>query len=108
MPRLRVVRTDKLTVESWRRVGTVPTRMQKQRHRISLGGQHARRRISALRREAIFERDGYRCVECGEIRRRKLTIDHRIPLAHGGTNEDENLQTMCKECNNRKGDSLPP
>src|SRR5438552_3960763 len=35
-----------------------------------------------------------------------LTIDHVHPLSLGGTNEDGNLQTLCRSCNSRKGAHL--
>jgi 5-methylcytosine-specific restriction endonuclease McrA len=57
------------------------------------------------RRERIYERDGYRCVECGTDE--NLTLDHRIPKSRGGSNEDSNLQTMCAACNQAKADSMP-
>lgn len=34
------------------------------------------------------------------------TIDHKIPLSRGGTNDLENLQPMCGECNRRKRDTV--
>lgn len=33
-----------------------------------------------------------------------LTVDHVVPLALGGTNWPDNLQPLCAECNQRKGD----
>jgi len=35
-----------------------------------------------------------------------MTIDHIVPKAHGGSNDSNNLQTMCWRCNCDKGDSL--
>lgn len=32
-------------------------------------------------------------------------VDHKIPLAKGGTNNQCNLQAMHNACNNEKGDS---
>ncbi len=34
------------------------------------------------------------------------TIDHVIPRSLGGTNKEDNLQLLCKECNEEKGDRM--
>jgi len=49
----------------------------------------------------IWERDNFTCLNCGE--RKRLTIDHIIPESKGGTLVKENLQTLCKSCNSKKG-----
>lgn len=49
----------------------------------------------------IFERDGYRCLHCGTTE--DLTIDHIHPKSRGGTDAVDNLQTLCRSCNCRKG-----
>lgn len=61
-----------------------------------------RKNISPAVKLKIFQRDGYRCVHCGTSD--ALTIDHIQPVSKGGSNEDENLQTLCAPCNSRKGD----
>jgi 5-methylcytosine-specific restriction endonuclease McrA len=58
--------------------------------------------ISQHRRAAIYIRDGHQCVRCGC--KNGLTIDHIIPKAAGGTDGIENLQTLCEDCNQAKGD----
>ncbi len=46
----------------------------------------------------------YKCVACGGwFRKQDITVDHRIPLRQGGTNDLWNLQPMCKHCNSSKG-----
>jgi 5-methylcytosine-specific restriction endonuclease McrA len=52
-------------------------------------------------KEAVFKRDGYRCVVCGRGRGNGLEIhaDHKIPLDKGGTNTIDNGQTLCSEHN---------
>lgn len=48
----------------------------------------------------IFERDNYTCQKCSC--KDNLTIDHKIPLSKGGTNDKENLQVYCLRCNQKK------
>lgn len=56
------------------------------------------------RRERIFARDGYRCHYCrAPFPYRDLTIDHKVPLYHGGPDTDDNKLTACRPCNRRKG-----
>lgn len=50
-----------------------------------------------------MERDGNRCLCCGEDNKRFLQIDHVAPSYYGGNNSLANLQTLCKGCNNLKG-----
>lgn len=57
-------------------------------------------------RDAVLARDGYRCLCCGEERRYMLQVDHVNPRAHGGQNDLDNLQTLCRVCNGGKGDSF--
>ncbi len=42
------------------------------------------------------------CVHCGS--REKLTIDHIVPVAQGGTDRKDNLQALCRSCNAKKRD----
>ncbi|MGC3818621.1 HNH endonuclease [Acinetobacter sp. G11] len=52
-------------------------------------------------RETIFNRDGCICKHCGSTS--DLTVDHIIPVIHGGSDELDNLQTLCRSCNSKKG-----
>lgn len=55
-------------------------------------------------RNAIFERDGYKCVICGRTAREgvELHVDHILPKDKGGQATFENGQTLCSICNLRK------
>lgn len=66
----------------------------------SPGGGHAAK-VSNSRRRRVYERDAYRCVHCGGTE--DLTIDHKHPRIRGGTNAEDNLQTLCRSCNSSKG-----
>ena len=64
-----------------------------------------RRRISPTMRREVFHRDQNTCQFCGAIESRdKLTIDHLVPLAHGGMDEMINYVTACRDCNAKKRD----
>jgi hypothetical protein len=52
-------------------------------------------------RSAVYERDGYACLHCGAMER--LSLDHIHPWSLGGPDTLENLQTLCRPCNSRKG-----
>ena len=52
-------------------------------------------------RLAVYSRDGWRCVSCGSAKR--LTLDHIFPWILGGSDTEDNLQTLCRSCNCRKG-----
>ena len=48
------------------------------------------------------------CAICGKppTPNDPLVADHRIPLAHGGTNTIDNLQPAHRSCNGRKGHTI--
>lgn len=55
-------------------------------------------------KKKIFERDKYRCVQCGRRQDEgyELHVDHRIPKDYGGKATVDNGQTLCSICNFRK------
>lgn len=65
-----------------------------------------RAKVSNELRQEIFERDGYTCVNCGSTEKELLEIDHIKPISKGGKTEPDNLQTLCHDCNIRKGNNI--
>lgn len=56
------------------------------------------------RNQRIKERDGYTCAVCGRVSE-AMDVDHIVPLAHGGRDDDANLQLLCRGpglCHERK------
>jgi hypothetical protein len=61
-----------------------------------------------LTNRALFARDGYLCLYCGEsFSPRNLTRDHVIPVSRGGDNAWTNVASACTGCNHRKNDRTP-
>lgn len=64
--------------------------------------------ISRRLRYEILRRDGHTCRYCGATPPDvKLTVDHVVPVALGGTDEPTNLVSACAECNAGKASSSP-
>jgi rubredoxin len=64
-----------------------------------------RKTIKPGLRFEILKRDDYRCQICGVTAKdgATLEIDHIHPVSRGGTNEPDNLQVLCRDCNAGKG-----
>jgi 5-methylcytosine-specific restriction endonuclease McrA len=56
----------------------------------------------------VLKRDNYKCQKCGRSpsvdHKVRLEVDHKDPVAKGGQNDIDNLQTLCWECNQGKKD----
>lgn len=57
--------------------------------------------IPAALRTQVFERDAYRCLVCTS--HIDLCCDHIHPESKGGKTVLDNLQTLCRSCNSKKG-----
>lgn len=64
--------------------------------------------ISKRLRYEILRRDGNRCKYCGATSDEvKLTVDHVIPTALGGSDQPDNLVAACADCNAGKTSTSP-
>lgn len=70
----------------------------------------SRRRANLSKAEGSFTQKEWKalclkyentCLCCGS--KEKMTPDHVVPLARGGTNDIQNIQPLCRSCNSRKG-----
>ena len=58
------------------------------------------KQVQGALRLSILKRDAFRCVLCGaDAKATCLEVDHIIARCNGGTNEPDNLRTLCHECN---------
>lgn len=61
--------------------------------------------VPPKRRWEILQRDRFRCCICGRNAKDdnvKLEVDHKVSISHGGTNDSDNLWTLCFDCNRGK------
>jgi hypothetical protein len=61
-------------------------------------GEKNRATIPPARRREVLARDGYRCRASGCGSAHFLGVHHVIPRERGGTNDPENLITLCAAC----------
>jgi 5-methylcytosine-specific restriction protein A len=72
--------------------------------------KRVRERIPTSVRRKVYERDSYTCLLCGLIgegethseKIKGFEIDHIKPAAAGGNANIDNLQVLCRKCNNSK------
>jgi len=57
-------------------------------------------------KQNVFLRDEYTCQYCGtDVERKQATLDHVLPVSHGGKTTFENTTTACAPCNANKGNN---
>jgi len=71
--------------------------------------RHGMNWIRQDKRLAIYLRDGLACAYCGASVESgvALSLDHVHPIEYGGCNNEHNLVTACKRCNDSKRDRDP-
>lgn len=67
-------------------------------------GERDTRRISQHIKTTVWQRDQGQCVQCHATE--YLEFDHIIPHSKGGATSVNNLQLLCRKCNQAKGSSI--
>ena len=70
-----------------------------ERYRMSRHHRKTPNRSWALIRQQVLDRDKHRCRECGKAGR--LEAHHVLELQDGGSNDLDNLSTLCRGCHIR-------
>lgn len=66
-----------------------------------------RKPISQRTRAQILARDHHKCRMCGRSSQEvPLEVDHIFPYDKGGTDDIDNLASLCRDCNRGKSDLL--
>jgi len=66
---------------------------------------------TSMQRAQTLIRDGFACQVCGLSGvpgkgKRDLQIHHKVSALHGGTNDLDNLQTLCRPCHVKADEQL--
>jgi 5-methylcytosine-specific restriction endonuclease McrA len=57
-------------------------------------------------KQNVFLRDSYSCQYCGDsVTGKTATLDHVLPISHGGKSTFENCVCACGACNSKKGNN---
>lgn len=65
------------------------------------------RKFTDYEKKTIYAKANGKCAICGKpVKYKEMTVDHRVPLTKGGTNDLENLQLAHLSCNRAKADML--
>ena len=89
------------------------TRFNERKKKAIRDGQTPRIHIPFEVRKRVSKKSKFGCVYCGRHCNQKTSkgplraaVDHIVPLALGGSNEEHNLALACRECNAAKGDKI--
>ena len=73
---------------------------------IAKVAKRTNRTANLRQRFRVIKRDGFKCVVCGASPATtlglELNIDHVVPWSKGGETVEDNLQTLCQNCNQGK------
>lgn len=85
-------------VRWWSRIKT-----NQRRARLSgAGGKYTEEDVQRL-----YRLQKGRCANCRGSLKSGYHVDHRIPVARGGSNDPTNIELLCPNCNMRKSSKLP-
>ena len=81
-----------------RKLGTFADPRRGSRHQRGYGSQWDKERKRILDRDAGLCQP---CLKAGQVRIAGQ-VDHIVPKSEGGSDEDDNLQSICKACHQAK------
>lgn len=77
--------------------------MKDKESELSKSGSGQRKKISSAVRKIVYAKDQGRCYLCGNpVDEETFEVEHKVPVAKGGTNNLDNMYVACHECNTMK------
>lgn len=93
----------KETTKKWREQNKERIMVSNRNRKSAL--KNASGKVTVLEWEEIKDKYGNKCLRCGRSEV-KLTMDHVIPIAVGGSNTADNIQPLCGSCNSKKNTKI--
>ena len=66
------------------------------------GGKSTKRCVSETKKKYVASLQNWKCSKCHQQLSAWYEVDHKKRLEHGGTNELNNLEALCRECHGEK------
>ena len=60
------------------------------------------RKVTPLQKKLVASNQSWKCGRCLQLLDASYEIDHIIPLYKGGSNENDNLMALCRNCHGKK------
>ena len=77
--------------------------MTKQLERLDVGKPKlGQRQVSQLMKKKVAAKQQWRCGHCQSILDASYEVDHILALYRGGSNSEENLIALCRNCHGKK------
>ena len=91
---------------SWVNVTSTIQKVSYQKSDDKQNEKPIRKTVPTRLRYETLKKQNFQCQSCGATVEdgAKLEIDHIKPVSKGGTNDPDNLQVLCKDCNLGKSD----
>ena len=71
-------------------------------HKVTTRSTRHRPYISPLVKKRVAAQQKWRCASCQLLLDETYELDHFTPLFKGGSNDETNLQALCKRCHAMK------
>ncbi len=104
-------------IEASRAKGRAYEKANREKYRDRIRANNKKRRAlkngamvgESVQHIIVAERDGWRCHICGKkVRRKDWSLDHLIPLVHGGEHSYRNVSLAHNLCNKRRWKGILP
>ncbi|MFC1754364.1 HNH endonuclease [Thermoproteota archaeon] len=88
-------------VDAERKLQEVTTEIVQLRRGFKIEGYSTRqiRKLTELEKKGVIAMRDNKCEQCGSTV--DLSVHHKKPLSHGGTNDEDNLEVLCLNCHKK-------